>query len=233
VSGCPTHGELLGGYLLGALEPAEMEAMRVHIESCPECARERKDLYAMPALLDRIEPGDVPPPELPPEVEDAVLDRYVRERGPVRRRRLAGPRLRVAAAAAGVALAAIVALVALLAGDGGQRAYAYAKLDGRGAEAAAEAGASVQAVPAGTRVSLWARRLQGGREAVYELWCVRPDGRWLSGGTFRARSDGSAAAELTAAVRPGDYHRIVVTRRPATAGERARGPTVMRGQLRY
>ena len=45
---------------LGALEPAEMEAMRLHLESCLRCAREERKL-AGPALLDTIEPGDVPP----------------------------------------------------------------------------------------------------------------------------------------------------------------------------
>ena len=61
MSGCPTHGALLGGYVLGALEPAEMEAMRLHLESCPQCAREERKLAGLPALLDTIEPGDVPP----------------------------------------------------------------------------------------------------------------------------------------------------------------------------
>ena len=80
VSGCPTHGALLGGYVLGALEPPEMEAMRLHLESCPQCAREERKLAGLPALLDTIEPGDVPPPQLSPELEELVLDRFVRER---------------------------------------------------------------------------------------------------------------------------------------------------------
>jgi hypothetical protein len=66
--------------------------------------------------------------------------------------------------------------------------------------------------------------------SFHELWCVRTDGRWINGGSFRARSNGTAAAELTAAVRPGEYHVVVVTRRSAS-GER--GPEVMRGKLTY
>ena len=80
MSGCPTHGALLGGYVLGALEPAEMEAMRLHLEGCPQCAREERKLAGLPTLLDTIEPGDVPPPQLSPELEELVLDRFARER---------------------------------------------------------------------------------------------------------------------------------------------------------
>ena len=59
---------------------------------------------------------------------------------------------------------------------------------------------------------------------------MRTDGHWVNGGSFHARSDGTAAAELTAAVRPGDYHVVVITRR--TSGG-VRGPEVMRGKLKY
>jgi hypothetical protein len=62
------------------------------------------------------------------------------------------------------------------------------------------------------------------------VWCIRADGRWVSGGTFRANRKGWAAAELTAAVEPGDYHRMVVTH-GRVQGDR--GPAVLRGQVRY
>jgi hypothetical protein len=88
----------------------------------------------------------------------------------------------------------------------------------------------VAEVNAGTRVELRADHLPVMRGATYELWCVRTDGRWINGGTFRARSDGTAAAELTAAVRPGDYHVVVITRH-STGG--MRGAEVMRGKLNY
>ena len=54
--------------------------MRGHLESCPQCAREERKLAGLPALLATIEPDDVPPPELSPELEEIVLDRFVRER---------------------------------------------------------------------------------------------------------------------------------------------------------
>jgi anti-sigma-K factor RskA len=231
VSGCQTHGELLGGYVLGALEPEEMAEMRLHIESCPRCAREERELAGLPLLLDRVEPSDIPPPQLSPEIEELVLDRYVRER------RAAAPhpehspaRGRILAVAAAVVALVLVALaLALALGGDDESAYARARLEGGGPGAGS---ARVTATPAGTAVQLQARRLEG-RGVVYELWCISTDGRWISGGTFKAERNGRAAASLTAAVRPGDYHRIVITRRAADAPEGERGVSVLQGKLVY
>ncbi|HEX2416018.1 MAG TPA: anti-sigma factor [Thermoleophilaceae bacterium] len=230
MKGCESHGELLGGYVLAALEPGEMAEMQLHIESCPRCAREERELSGLPALLDRVEPDDVPPPELSPELEEAVLDRYVRERraasvdadrGPARRRILA-------AAATLAALALVAVVVVLVAGGDEESAYARAYLDGSGP---GKGTARVTATTAGTAVELEASRLKS--DGVYELWCIAVDGRWVSGGTFKAGRDGNASASLTAAVRPGDYHRIVITRRAADAPGSERGVRVLAGKLVY
>ena len=110
---------------------------------------------------------------------------------------------------AAVILAVVLALV--LPG-GGQSAYARAELWSRPRRQVL-GNASAAKVDGGTRVQLRAHDLPVSRGADYELWCVRKDGRWINGGSFYARADGTAAAELTAAVRPGDYHVVVVTRR--------------------
>ena len=87
---------------------------------------------------------------------------------------------------------------------------------------------TVENVPAGTRVYLSADRLPA--RGDYEVWCVRADGRWISGGSFRPSADGSASATLTAAVEPGEYHDVVITH---GGSDGARGPEVMRGKLVY
>jgi anti-sigma-K factor RskA len=231
VSGCPTHGQLVGGYALGALEPDEMEEMRRHVAVCPYCGPEIDRLAALPGLLDRIAPADVPPPSLSPQVEEEVLDRFARERreeGARRRRVLVAPRRLALAAACVVALAVAFGVVLAVEGGGdGAPAYASVSLDATVA-GSGSATAELGEVPAGTRIRLETRGLRSGSE--YEVWCIRTDGRWVSGGTFRADRDGRTRAELTAAVRPGDYHRMVVTE---GAGEAARGPAVLRGALRY
>ena len=81
--------------------------------------------------------------------------------------------------------------------------------------------AQLDNVPAGTRIRLEARDLPVGSE--YEVWCIRADGRWVSGGTFWPDRDGQAEAFFTSAVRAGDYHRMAVTRNPDPGGDR--GPT--------
>jgi anti-sigma-K factor RskA len=242
VSDCPTHGHLVGGYVLGALEPREMDEMRAHLASCPHCGPEARRLAALPELLDRIVPADVPPPSLAPQVEERVLDRFARERREEARERAAWRRPRrfrpadgapgrsrrpLLALAAALAALAIVLAVVLPLGDGeDDSAYANVRLAGP-AEAAASA--ELAEVAAGTRIRLRTRGLRS--DAEYEVWCVRADGRWVSGGTFWADADGSTAADLTAAVKPGDYHWMAVTRRPQAGGER--GPVVLRGELRY
>ena len=225
MSACRSHRELIGPYVLGALEPGEMEEMRAHLESCPRCAAEERSLAGLPALLDQVH-ADEPVATPRPELEDAVLDRFVRDRAEAsdmesRRALRRLPRRRLAAAISALAALAVAAAV-LWPGDD-DRAYARADLEGRGGEAVAWAAE----VDAGTRVRVRADRL---RRGTYELWCVREDGRWVNGGSFRSRSDGTAAADLTAAVRPGEYHVVVITRR-SSGGER--GAEVMRGELEY
>jgi anti-sigma-K factor RskA len=232
VSGCSTHGGLLGGFVLGSLEPAEMDEMRRHVAQCPDCGPEARELASLPGLLDRIEPTDVPPPTLSPGVEEAVLDRFAREhrRAPKPRRRgLTVPRL----AALGAAVAAAVVLAVVLIGgeEATSPAYATASLEPVVPSSSAQGKAYVSEVPAGTRVRLRARGLPATGSAMYELWCIRADGHWVSGGTFRAAGDGRAEAVLTAAVRPGDYHVMVVTRH--TGQESEHGPALLRGELHY
>jgi anti-sigma factor RsiW len=224
VSGCRSHADQVGPYVLGALEPDEMDEMRRHLTECSRCASEARSLADLPGLLDLVH-ADETPAMISPSLEDEVLDRYVRERArsaPSRRR---WPRLAIPAVAVAALLAAL--LVVVLPGDT-DTAYAHAELWSMSGAAAGRA--DVNEVAAGTRVRLRADHLPVRRGRTYELWCVRTDGRWINGGTFRARSDGTAAADLTAAVKPGEYHVVIVTRRSA-GGER--GAEVMRGKLDY
>ena len=165
MNGCASHGELVGGYVLGALEPGEMEEMRRHLEWCPACGPEARRMEELPALLDRIEPDDVPPPALAPEVEEAVLDRFARERPwEEERPRRRAPRAlrRLAPVAAALALVGLLLLLILPSDEStspGSQAYATARLAPPAAGSDARAYAYADAVPAGTRVRLWARGL--------------------------------------------------------------------------
>ena len=226
MSGCRSHADLIGPYVLDALEPEEMLAMRRHLETCARCAAEVHSLAAVPVMLDRVDADEQIAP-LSPGLEDEVLDRFVRERAAARPRRRRWPRLAIPATAVAALIAGI--LFAVLP-DGADPAYARAELWSMPAGGGAAGTATAAEVTGGTRVNLRADHLPVSRGRTYELWCVRTDGHWVNGGRFHARADGTAAAELTAAVHPGDYHIVVITRRSSGG---VRGDEVMRGKLKY
>jgi Putative zinc-finger len=225
--------EELGGYLLGALEPAERAAVERHLASCPACAAEHARLAALPGLLEQAEGLEIPAP--PAAVEELVLDQIALERGagrtaPRRRLRrrlrpglpawLTRGRALAAGTVAGVALGALV--TALVAGGGDEppapRSYALV-LHGDGS---AQARAELSPQRGGTQVHLWVRGLPSG-DTVYEVRCERP-GWSASAGTFRADARGRAYVVLTTAARLGEYRSIRIVRRPDDAD-------VLSGQL--
>lgn len=58
----------LGVLVLGALDPAEREAVEAHVAGCPECAATVAELAPLPGLLKRVDTSTLdlgaPPPEL-------------------------------------------------------------------------------------------------------------------------------------------------------------------------
>jgi anti-sigma factor RsiW len=206
---CAACRELLGGYVLGGLDSEDVAVVDRHLETCPRCAREYGELSALPALLDLAGSAE-PELEAPPaELEEAVLDRFARERrGVEAARRPRGRRLRLGAALAAAALAVVATLVATGTFSSSDEAFGHVYM----ARGEATAKADLRAVRAGTHVKLTVRGLDGGARGPYELWCIGDGGAWISGGSFRVDSSGHADVELTSAARPGDYHRMLVTR---------------------
>ncbi|MFD4955585.1 anti-sigma factor family protein [Streptomyces sp. NPDC058451] len=49
----------LGGYVLGALSPAESEQVRSHLATCDECRQEHAELAGLPALLATVTEADI------------------------------------------------------------------------------------------------------------------------------------------------------------------------------
>lgn len=234
MTACARYRESLGGYVLNALEPDEAEVMRSHLQSCPGCRAEYAELEGVPALLEEL--ADDAPPELPPQtLEEAVLDRFARERRglsqPARPRRPRRRRLATAIAAAGAAAVAGLAIAGVFGSGSEDQAFGQVRLTGTAQAAGAAADAKLRAVRAGTGVSLRVTGLPAVQGQVYELWCVPDDGRWISGGTFRVDARGGARVTLTSAARPGDYERMLVTRRPAVEG--MRGASVLTGHVEY
>ena len=233
MTACARYRESLGGYVLHALEPGEAHAMERHLRSCPSCRGEYAELEGVPALLETL--GDDAPPVVPPQaLEEAVLDRFARERRGLRPpRRPRRRRLMVAIAAAGAAAVAGLALGGVFGSGSQDQEFGHVRLTGTARASEARADADLRAVRAGTGVSLRVSGLPAAHGQVYELWCVPDDGRWISGGTFRVDQRGRARVTLTSAARPGDYELMLVTRRPTRGGEGLRGASVLTGQVEY
>jgi anti-sigma-K factor RskA len=78
---CNECRNLLGGYVLRALEPDEVEGVRRHLATCASCAAELEQLAGIPAILDTAGVGAVESTveSPPPALEEAVLDKFARE----------------------------------------------------------------------------------------------------------------------------------------------------------
>jgi hypothetical protein len=241
---CLECRQLLGGYVLDALDPVETEIVRDHVAACSGCARELAELEDVPRLLDIAGAAENPVEHPPAALEEAVLDRFALEhRGARPRRRPVLPsaaalRARLsrplpAALAAGLA-AALVALVltqALHPAAQEPAAIYHAQLFATAPEAGGgSAYATLRTLPTGTEMHLKVKGMPTGTPAVYEMWCVGEDGSKVSAGTFRLDASGRADVRLTAAARLGEYDRVSVEKR--ALGEMA-GRPVLAGRIGY
>ena len=247
---CADCRELLGGYVLEALDPAEAEAVRAHLTACERCAAEHAELAPLPTMLDLAGSADVVPERPPAALEEAVLDRFAREAssGPPKRRwRPRAPRVALrglrsrplATALAGAALGAAAALGVVVATGGSEggaptasapHADVYsATLGPQPAAPRGSAAAVLTTFTSGTRIHLRVHGLPAG--AVYELWCLRDDGARVSAGTFRVDGASSADVNLTTAATPNQYHRLAVERRAWGTDSGKRGQRVLAGEI--
>ena len=236
---CDDIRPLLGGYVLGALEPEEMQAVRDHLPGCPACSAEHASLAGLPALLDLAAPLTAPDEPLSPAFEEALLDRFARDRetaAPKRGRRrpwLAWTRPRVALASALVAATLTFATMAVLDDDPSPPPTSRNYVVQLKAAAAVPPGSedlrarvSLYRVQGGTGVHLWASGLPKGPGRVYEMLCEKR-GWSASAGTFRADAEGRVEVRLTTAARIGEYDSVRVVYRD----ERGHMKDVLTGRL--
>jgi anti-sigma factor RsiW len=236
---CDELRPLLGAYVLDALEPDEAEAVREHLPTCEACSAEHASLAGLPRLLDLAAPLAPPDEPLSPAFEEALLDRFARDRETAqterpRRRlpRIAWTRPRVAVASALLAASLSVATMAALDDDPAppamSRSYVVPLQAGAGAPAGAHMRARVALyrVRGGTGVHLWASGLPAGPGRVYEMLCEKR-GWSASAGTFRADATGHVEARLTTAARVGEYESLRVVYRD----ERGHTRDVLTGRL--
>jgi anti-sigma factor RsiW len=97
---CRQFRHLLGGYALGQLTSDEHEAVRRHLETCPQCNDELDEITVVARLLPSADPERVlNKPVTPPHVAADLFAKIAKERRQQRRRRsTAGVALGLAAA---------------------------------------------------------------------------------------------------------------------------------------
>ncbi|MFF9573057.1 zf-HC2 domain-containing protein [Streptomyces sp. NPDC014685] len=210
--------ELLGAYVLGALDEQEVRTVDEHMASCQKCRDELDGLREMESAL-----GEVPPEAFldgPPEGGDLLLQRTLRQA----RNERAGQTLRrraVLGAVAAVATAAVLGGGVLIGQNTGERAHEATPpapsvaatvpppaqpggmkvVEGRGASTGSEMrlrvtpavdwirlNASVTGIPAGERCRVVVVAKDGSREIA---------GSWLVADEKKgANLDGSAAVPM-------------------------------------
>jgi anti-sigma-K factor RskA len=197
----PETRNLLGPYVMGALEPQEEREVEDHLEGCASCREEAQDLrLAHERLVDLAYTTEAPPPDLKDRVVAGIPRREARRRVPSW-------------------LAAVAAAFCVLAVLG---AILIPDLFGGGALAAATLSPTDRAPDAGGKVSIQGAgenmevRLEAWglppckREQYYELWLVEGKER-VSAGSFTVGRSGQVDVSMNAPNFAGSYPQVGIT----------------------
>jgi hypothetical protein len=188
----------LGAYALGDLPADERAAMAAHLEGCPECRAELRELEGVAALLPLADPARIeapsarPPADLGARIEAQIAAESSREGRARRRRRF---RLWAGGAAAAAAVAAVLAIVILPIGGESSPAQQvkFASLpNGMSIDATLEPHAF------GTEIQMYVKGVKSG--TLCRVFLRGEDGRTYSAGSFRYRWGDDSEAELSSAL---------------------------------
>jgi len=197
--------ELLGPYVLGALDPEEERAVERHLGGCAACRNEERELRE---THERFAGASIASSSVPPELKARILGALPRHGGaPSSGTARVG---RVALAVAAVLLLFAFAAVAYSAGLFG-RAAETAMLEPT--ELAPGAGGELKVQSSGPNaeasLEVWDLPTTEPNE-YYELWFGREGGR-VSAGTFTVDDSGRGRLSASAPTLDGDYQRVGIT----------------------
>jgi hypothetical protein len=212
--------DLLGPYVMGALEPEEEHEVEEHLEGCVPCREEARDLRLVhERLADLANATQTPPTGLKARVMTGMPRRRTR-------------RVPLVAAAAAVLCVLVVLGVLFASGIFGQEEIASATLEPTGL--APGAGGEIQLYESGSNVrvelEVWGMP-ESGPEEYYELWFVE-DGEHMSGGGFTVGPDGRLETELNAPSLAKTYPQVGVTSEKDTGDPRPSDKKMLGGELR-
>lgn len=205
---CRDIRQLLGVYVVGAIEPAERTLVDDHLATCPDCREELAGLAGLPALLGRVpaedaerlilQSAEVKDLEEPPDELLSSLLRRVAERRAVRKWR-------------GLAAAAAAVIIAIAGGAAGARIIA----PGANPAVHAQAGPVTEVVSGtnsrtnvsavvkytrrswGTKMDVWVAGIKNG--TTCQVWAVNASGQRWSAGSWTV-ADGHADSDYPASV---------------------------------
>ena len=191
--------DLLGPYLLGALERAEAREVEEHLETCDECREEARGLRsAHERLADLAGISEEPPPELKDRVMAGMPSRFS---------------IRVPFLAAAAAALCVLAVLGVLYSTGmiGQEEVAAAELEPT--ELAPRAGGELHVRKsdpnARAELEVWGMPRCAENE-YYELWFGKEKGR-MSAGTFKVDADGRVTLYTSVPEDAEEYQRVGIT----------------------
>ncbi|UKA70768.1 anti-sigma factor family protein [Arthrobacter sp. FW306-06-A] len=206
---------LLGAYVLGGLEPADLALFETHLQGCPGCRKELAVLEKVPVLLDALPvPDAVALTDVPgsgaadPGVPVRLFDELARRRRTLRRRWAA-----LAGAVAAACLAVGLAVGPLLARPP-QPDATYSVVSGGGLQVnidmarktwGTELAVSGSSLPADGTLSLWVRDRAGGEDRAC-AWTATPSGKVKVTGATPIQLGSISSVEL----RDGAQHAVAV-----------------------
>jgi anti-sigma factor RsiW len=201
---CREWRSQLGEAALGRIEPADDLALRAHLDGCPECRAELRELTSVARALPKADLSHVsasmvePTPALAMQVRGRLAAQRSEQRSQ-RRRRLVG--------ALAIAAAVIVALTTFAlvrpTSAGGEHVALGSPVHG------VSATATLRARDEGTQVRMHVAGLDDDGD-VYWLWLTDAAGKRVAAGTFRG-TNGQSNLVMTAGLPLSSVRRVWVT----------------------
>lgn len=217
---CEEVSELLPAYVLGALEPEEVEAVEAHLRAGDEHDAELVDLRATVFAMDRFRDdlGEEP-------VEEQTMALHSARAGRTAGASASWAGLSGAWRAAAIAAAVLVLFGAgwvagqIVGGSGETYAYAIQGADGAFMEVLGETGSdSVTVTMAGLE------RLDGNS---YQVWAIR-DGEWVSIGVCNTNAQGGWVGDFDFSLQSGE--RVALTIEPRGGSAAPTGEPILRSK---
>jgi hypothetical protein len=179
---CREIRQLLGVYVVGAIDPAERVLVDEHLGECPACRDELAGLAGLPAMLSRVPEADVArlggnvvslpdPAEPSPELLNSLLSRVA-----VRRRTRMWRGVAAAAAAAVIAVGGTATVMEL---THGSRTPAVDMAAGANPVAGVTARVDYSAAPWGTAMRVQVAGIKAG--TTCRFWVITRTGKAAAG----------------------------------------------------